>query len=182
MADTIIEKTKERMAKSLEIFNKDLATVRTGRANSALLERIEIEYYGFSTPITQIASITVPEPRQILVKPYELEFIKEIEKAVRNANLGYTPVIDGDKIRINIPILTEERRKEMTKYINKITEDAKVSIRNIRRDSNDILKKDKALSEDSRKRLEKQIQDATDEFINKVDSASKAKEKDIMTI
>lgn len=180
--DNLVEQTKSKMIKSVESFESELATVRTGVASASILDRIEVMYYGFKTPLNQVASISVPEPRMLVVKPYEKSTLKEIEKAIVEANIGLTPNNDGTIIRIIIPALTEERRKELCKQVSRYSEDAKVSIRNIRRDANDTVKKNKEVSEDTRKGLEEDIQKLTDEFVKKIDTISKDKEKDIMSI
>lgn len=180
--DNLIEQTKSKMSKSVESFEGELSTVRTGVASASILDRIEVMYYGFKTPLNQVASISVPEPRMLLIKPYEKSTLKDIEKAIVEANIGLTPNNDGTVIRIIIPALTEERRKELCKQVSRYSEDAKVSIRNIRRDANDTVKKNKEISEDSRKGLEEDIQKLTDEFVKKIDSIAKDKEKDIMSI
>jgi ribosome recycling factor len=180
--DNLVEQTKSKMSKSVESFEGELATVRTGIASASILDRIEVMYYGFKTPLNQVASISVPEPRMLLIKPYEKSTLKDIEKAIVEANIGLTPNNDGTVIRIIIPALTEERRKELCKQVSRYSEDAKVAIRNIRRDANDAVKKNKEISEDSRKGLEEDIQKLTDEFVKKIDSISKDKEKDIMSI
>ena len=180
--DNLIEQTKSKMAKSVESFEGELSTVRTGVASASILDRIEVMYYGFKTPLNQVASISVPEPRMLLIKPYEKSTLKDIEKAIVEANIGLTPNNDGTVVRIIIPALTEERRKELCKQVSRYAEDAKVSIRNIRRDANDTVKKNKEISEDSRKGLETDIQKITDEFVKKIDLIAKDKEKDIMSI
>ena len=180
--DNLIEQTKTKMSKSVESFESELSTVRTGIASASILDRIEVMYYGFKTPLNQVASISVPEPRMLVVKPYEKSTLKEIEKSIVEANIGLTPNNDGNIIRIIIPALTEERRKELCKQVSRYSEDAKVAIRNIRRDSNDSVKKNKDISEDSRKGLEEDIQKLTDEFVKKIETIAKDKEKDIMSI
>ena len=180
--DNLIEQTKSKMEKSVESFESELSTVRTGIASASILDRIEVMYYGFKTPLNQVASISVPEPRMLLIKPYEKSTLKEIEKSIVEANIGLTPNNDGTVIRIIIPALTEERRKELCKQVSRYSEDAKVAIRNIRRDSNDTVKKNKEVSEDLRKGLEEDVQKLTDEFVKKIDAIAKDKEKDIMSI
>lgn len=180
--DNLIEQTKNKMAKSVESYISELSTVRTGVASASILDKIEVMYYGFKTPLNQVASISVPEPRMLMIKPYEKSTLKDIEKAIVEANIGLTPNNDGTIIRIIIPALTEERRKELCKQVSRYAEDAKVSIRNIRRDSNDAVKKNKEVSEDVRKGIEEDIQKLTDEFTKKIDSIAKDKEKDIMSI
>ncbi len=180
--DNLIELTKSKMSKSVESYESELATVRTGIASASILDRIEVMYYGFKTPLNQVASISVPEPRMLMIKPYEKNTLKDIEKAIVEANIGLTPNNDGSLIRIIIPALTEERRKELCKQVSRYAEDAKVSIRNIRRDANDTIKKNKEASEDTKKGLENDVQKLTDEFTKKIDSIAKDKEKDIMSI
>jgi len=180
--DNVIELTKSKMSKSVESFQSELATVRTGVASASILDRVEVMYYGFKTPLNQVASVSVPEPRMLMIKPYDKSTLKDIEKAIVEADLGLTPNNDGSFIRIVIPALTEERRKELCKQVSRYAEDAKVAIRNIRRDSNDTVKKNKEVSEDTRKGLETDIQKLTDEFVKKIDEIAKNKEKDIMSI
>ena len=183
MADSeLIKKLREHMHKTVEALRHELSTIRTGRANAAILDIVKVDYYGFPTPLNQIATVTVPEPRQILVKPFERGQIAAIEKAIRNAPLGLNPQNDGENVRITIPALTEERRKELTKVVNKLTEEARIAIRNIRRDANDNLKKEKSMPEDLKKRNENDIQKLTDEMIKSVDEMAKLKDKEIMTI
>ena len=165
--DNLVEQTKSKMSKSVESFESELSTVRTGIASASILDRIEVMYYGFKTPLNQVASISVPEARMLLIKPYEKSTLKDIEKAIVEANIGLTPNNDGTVIRIIIPALTEERRRELCKQVSRYSEDAKVSVRNIRRDANDTVKKNKEVSEDVRKGLEEDIQKLTDEFVKK---------------
>ncbi|MGI6377984.1 ribosome recycling factor [bacterium] len=182
MAEQFIEDLGMSMQKSVESFTKDIATIRTGRANVSILDLVRVEYYGFPTPLREVASVTIPEPQQIMIKPYEKETLKAIEKAIQSANIGLVPNNDGTVIRLNIPALSEERRKEYVKLLGKYSENAKVSIRNIRRSANDSLKKDKSLSEDRQRHLESEVQKKTDEFIKKIDELAKVKEKELMTI
>ena len=180
--EEILELTREKMSKSIDSLTSELSTVRTGLANAAILDRVEVMYYGYLTPLNQMASISVPEPRMLMVKPFDKSSIKDIEKAIVDSNLGLNPVNDGSVIRLPIPALTEERRKELCKQVARLGEDAKVAIRNVRRDSNDAVKKNKDVSEDVRKGVEEDIQKITDEFTKKVDELVKAKEKDLLTI
>lgn len=173
---------KDKMNRVLDNLAKEFATIRTGRANAAVLDRISVEYYGFMTPLKEISQITTPEARVIMIKPYEQEALTMIEKAIRDSNIGLNPNNDGTVIRLNVPALTEERRKEIVKSLGKTCEEARVAIRNARRDANETLKRDKSLPEDQRKRDEKEVQKITDEFIKKIDDAAKAKEKEIMTV
>ena len=173
---------KDKMSRVLDNLMKEFATIRTGRANAAILDRISVEYYGFMTPLKEISQITTPEARVIMIKPYEQEALKMIEKAIKDSNIGLNPNNDGTVIRLNVPALTEERRKEIVKSLGKTCEEARVAIRNARRDANETLKRDKSLPEDQRKRDEKEVQKITDEFIKKIDDAAKVKEKEIMTV
>ena len=173
---------KDKMNRVLDNLAKEFATIRTGRANAAVLDRISVEYYGFMTPLKEISQITTPEARVIMIKPYEQEALKMIEKAIRDSNIGLNPNNDGTVIRLNVPALTEERRKEIVKSLGKTCEEARVAIRNARRDANETLKRDKSLPEDQRKRDEKEVQKITDEFIKKIDSIAEAKQKEIMTV
>lgn len=181
MLELILEETQEKMEKSIEAFKNELSTVRTGRANPTMLDRVMVEYWGAKTPLNQIAGISVVEGRQLLVKPYDKGTIKDIEHGIYEAELGLTPQNDGDVIRINVPALTEERRKEYVKMAKKFGEDAKVSLRNIRRSANDDV--DKAgLTEDEVKQGKEEVQKLTDGFTKKVDQLTKAKEEDLMTV
>lgn len=180
--DEILNLTRQKMEKSVQSLESELSTVRTGTANAAILDRVEVMYYGYKTPLNQVASISVPEPRLLMVKPFDKSSIKDIEKAIVDANLGLNPVNDGSVIRLPIPPLTEERRRELCKQVSKLGEDAKVSVRNIRRDSNDTIKKNKEVSEDTRKGLEDDVQKITDEFTKKIDALVKTKESALLTI
>ena len=175
---------KEKMQKTIDNLNKDFATIRTGRASSAILDRVNVEYYGFMTPLREISQITIPDAHTVMIKPYEegVKVLAMIEKAIVDAQLGMAPNNDGSVIRLNVPSLTEERRKEFCKKLGKMSEESKVAIRNIRRDANDQVKKDKILTEDQKRRAEKDIQTATDEMIKKIDEMTKLKEKDIMSV
>ncbi len=180
--DIIIEKAKEKMEKSIESLKTTFTTIRTGRASASLLDRVEADYYGSPTPVNQIASITIPEPRQLLIKPYDRNDIKAIVAAINASDLGINPIVDGNCIRLTLPALTEERRKELSRLAKKYGEDSKVAIRNIRRDAMDEIKKNKELPEDSRKDLENEVQKLTDSYVKKVDEIYLAKEKEIMTV
>ena len=180
--DELLNLTRQKMEKSVQSLESELSTVRTGTANAAILDRVEVMYYGYKTPLNQVASISVPEPRLLMVKPFDKSTIKDIEKAIVDANLGLNPVNDGSVIRLPIPPLTEDRRKELCKQVSRLGEDAKVSIRNIRRDANDNVKKNKEYSEDTRKGLEEDIQKITDDFTKKVDALVKEKESALLTI
>ena len=177
-----IKNIEERMEKALEAFEKNLTKVRTGRANPSILDGVEVDYYGSPTPINQIASISIQEGKTIMIKPYDQSSLKDIERAINTSDIGLPPMNDGSCIRITVPALTEETRKGYCKDVAKMAEEAKVAIRNIRRDGNDEVKKDKTIPEDMAKDLQEQVQQTTDKFIAKVDEVAKAKEKEIMTI
>ena len=177
-----LELCEERMEKSLNAFDNTLRQVRTGRANVSMLDPVEVDYYGAPTPLNQIASLSVVEGKQLLVKPYDPSSLKNIEKAIYAANLNLTPQNDGTSIRINVPIMTEDVRKQTVKGLNKTLEDAKVTVRNIRRDINDSVKKDKDLTEDLEKDTLEQVQKVTDEYIKKLEVMCKEKAEEIMKI
>ena len=173
------------MAKALESFKRDLGKVRTGRASLSLLDDIKVDYYGTPTPLNQVGSMAVPEPRLITIQPWEKNLIGDIEKAILKADLGLNPSSDGQVIRLVFPPLTEERRKEMVKQVKRMGDDAKVGIRSVRREANDTLKKlekDKDITEVEQKRGEKEIQDLTDDYVARVDKVIEEKEKDLMEI
>ena len=179
------QKTTERMEAALEHLKHDLAGLRTGRASLALLDGIKVDYYGTATPLKQVANLSVPEPRLITVQPWEPPMIREIEKAIQASGLGLTPSNDGKMIRVPIPPLSEERRKELIKVCKKHGEDTKVAMRNIRRDGNDELKqrhKDGKLSEDELRKAEAEIQKLTDQYVQKVDQIIKKKEEEILEV
>lgn len=178
----ILNQVNEKMTKAIASFEHELVNVRTGRATAALLDGIEVDYYGSATPINQVASISVVEGKTLVIKPFDKTLLKEIETAIHKANLGIAPQNDGTVVRLTVPSLTEERRKELTKVVSKLGEEAKVAIRNIRRDGNDVVKKNKELTEDMQKDAQEKIQKLTDEFIKKVDAIAEAKDKEIMAI
>lgn len=181
----IIQDAKSRMKKSTENLSRELAQINAGRANSNLLAGVQVDYYGAPTPVQQLASINVPEARLLVVSPYDKTSLADIEKAIIAANLGVNPTSDGDVIRIMVPALTEERRKEIVKDVKKTGENAKVSIRNIRRDANDTLKrqeKDGEISEDELRNGSDEVQKITDNSIKKIDQLVADKEKDIMSV
>ena len=177
-----IKTVEEKMAKAIEALEHNLTKVRTGRANPNLLDHIEVDYYGCPTPINQIASISVQEGKTLCIKPYDASSLKDIEKAINASDIGLPPLNDGTVVRITMPVLTEETRKGFCKDIAKFAEEAKVAIRNIRRDGNEEVKKDKSLPEDTSKDLQEQIQKLTDKYVIKADEVAKAKEKEVMTI
>lgn len=179
------KKASDKMNSAVDALKKDLASIRTGRASLALLDGITMDYYGAQTPITQLATLGIPDPKQITIQPWEQKIIPDIEKAILKSNLGLTPTNDGKIIRLTIPPLTEERRKELVKTAKKRAEDAKIAVRNIRRDINEEIKKaekEKQLSEDDVKRLHEEIQKVTDSYINKIDEVIHHKEKEIMEV
>jgi ribosome recycling factor len=183
MIDSIYQDTQESMVKAIAALKKELKRVRTGRASLSLLDGIKVDYYGTLTPVNQLATLAVPESRLITIQPWDVSVIKEIEKAVLKSDLGLTPTSDGKIVRIAIPPLTEQRRKELVKVVHKICEEHKVSIRNIRRESNEMikeLKKDGEVSEDEAFKSQDKIQKMTDEHIKLVDECYKEKEKEIL--
>jgi len=183
MLEEIHKNTKIRMKKTIQVLEHDLGKIRTGRASASLVEEIMIDYYGTSTPLNQLASISIPESRLITIQPWDPSVLGNIEKAILKSDLGLTPTNDGKIIRISIPPLTEERRKELAKRIHKIGEEAKVAIRQIRRDANEKLKKmkkDKKISEDEFHREQEEVQKNTNQFIQKVDEILKKKEEEII--
>ncbi len=180
-----IENMSERMEKVIDNLETNYSEVRAGRANPAILNKVSVEYYGAPTPINQVASISVPEARLIVIQPWDRSVLSQIEKAIEKADIGIHPVSDGQVIRLSFPELTEERRKELAKDIKKMAEEAKVAIRNVRRDEMDEAKellKNKEISEDEEKSLEDKIQKATDKYVAKIDEISEKKEKDIMSV
>ena len=184
MADERIEKYESKMTKTLESLEKELSTVRAGRANPHILDKITVDYYGAPTPLQQVANVTVPEARMIQIQPWEASIIKEIQKAILSSDLGLNPNTDGKIIRLVLPELTEERRKELVKDVKKKGEAAKVAVRNIRRDANDAYKKlaKQDVSEDEIKELEDKIQKLTDKFVKNIDKAVEEKSKEILTV
>ncbi len=177
-----MELMNDKMNKAVEALETNLKTIRTGRANPTILDRVELEYYGSMTPLNQLSSISVVEGRQLMIKPFDRNMLKEIERAVAMADLGLVPQNDGSVIRIMIPALTEDRRKELTKDAHKMGEDAKIAIRNIRRDAANAAKKDAELTEDLKKSAQENIQKATDQYTAKVDKIVDEKCKDIMSV
>ena len=185
MEKALKAKATERMEGAMDALKKEFGSVRTGRASLSLLDGIMVDYYGTLTPLQQLASLSVPESRQIAIQPWEQRVIPEIEKAIMKSDLGLTPSNDGKFIRIGIPPLTEERRKQLVKVVRKRAEEAKIAIRNIRRDTNEELKKlekEKHLSEDDAKKSHDEIQKLTDSYITKVDEVLKHKENEIMEV
>lgn len=179
------QELKARMEKSVEDFRAHLLSTRTGRANVHMLDQVKVDYYGTDTPIAQMAQMSTPEPTLILVQPYDMSMIGAIEKAIRTSPAGLNPMSDGKVIRVPVPPMTEERRKEVVKHLNKTLEDHKTAIRNIRRDGNEHIKKaakDKLISADDEKRASEEVQQLTDAEIKRIEDLFKAKEKEIMTV
>ena len=175
----------ERMLKTIEVVKSNFTSVRAGRANAGVLDRITVEYYGAPTPLNQVANIGSPDPRTLTIQPYDMSLLKAIEKAIQTSDLGINPQNDGRVIRLSFPQLTEERRKELTKQVRKYGEEGKVALRNIRRDAmDDIKKKTKKseLTEDDQKKLEKELQDLTDKRCKDIDELTAKKEKELMAV
>jgi len=174
---------KDRMNKAVEHYRHEVSTIRTGRASPNILDMVKVDYYGTPTPLNNIAHVTVPEGQLIVIQPFDPSSLESIEKAIMNSDVGLTPNNDGSVIRLNIPSLTEERRKDLVKVVHKIIEEGRVAVRNIRRDANDLLKKSEKehdLSEDNLRRATDNIQEMTDEYIKNLNLIQKAKEKDIL--
>ena len=183
--EEMIKELERKMKTSIEVLKQDFQKVRTGRANPAILDNVTVEYYGTMTPINQVGNISVPDPQMITISPWEKKMLKEIEKAIQKADLGLTPQNDGNIVRIPIPPLTEERRKEMVKQIRKMGENAKIPIRNVRREGNDQLKKaekDKEISQDDLKQQMERVQELTDKYTDQVDELMDEKEKELMAV
>ena len=184
-ADDIFTDAERRMQKAVDALRQDLTAIRTGRANSALVERIQVDYYGAPTPINQVAQISVPEARLIVIQPYERKLLTDIEKAIQKSDLGINPNNDGQVIRLNVPPLTEERRRDMVKTLHKRLDEHKVAIRNIRRDAHDKLRdreKKKEISEDELKRCTERLQKLTDRFVDEMEKVGKTKEQEILEV
>jgi ribosome recycling factor len=181
----ILNETQQHMDKSLDVLRRELATIRTGRANPAIIERLPVEYYGAPTPLNSLATISAPDARQLLVQPYDRTAVGAIEKAIRQSDLGFNPVNDGNLIRIAIPQLTEERRRDLVRLVHKRVEESRVAIRNVRRDANEHLRrlrKDKEMSEDEEKRAQEQLQKITDRFIHDADVIGSTKEAEMLEV
>ena len=181
--EEILDHTKTRMNKSLESLHRELSVIRTGRASTALVEYISVEYYGTSTPISQLSSITIPEARTIMIQPWDKEILREVEKSILQSDLGISPSNDGDVLRINIPELTEDRRKDMGKLVSRKVESGHISVRNIRRDSLESLRsmeKVGDISQDESRRAQENLQKITDTFTNKMGESGKIKETEVM--
>ena len=185
MTQQAVQKDLEtRMQQAIDVLTREFAAVRTGRANAALLDGVRVEAYGNVTPINQLASVSVPDPRTIMIQPWDASQLKEIEKGIVKSDIGITPSNDGKVIRLTMPTLTEERRKQLAKAVGKLAEDARVSVRNVRREANDKLKalaREKKLSEDEERRAHDQIQKATDRFTARIEELTKKKEHEVLT-
>ncbi len=181
-SQSVIKETEEKMKKTLDVLHQNFSGIRTGRANTGMVENIRVDYYGTQTPLKQMANITVPEPRLIMISPWDASAVKAIEKAVGDSDLGIMPVVDGKQVRLNIPPLTGERREEMVKIVHKQAEESRVSLRSIRRDANEKIKgleKEKAITEDDRTKTLDSIQKLTDKYIQNIDQAQSSKEKEL---
>lgn len=185
MTKQVIDQTKDKMEKSVQAFSREIATIRAGRANASLLDKITVDYYGAPTPINQLAGVSTPEARLLVIQPYDKTALGDIEKAIMKSDLGISPSNDGSVIRLAIPALTEERRKDLAKLVKKEAEDAKVHIRNVRRDGNEDLKKlekNGEITEDDLRSFQDDVQKLTDQFISKIDDLAKEKENEIMEV
>jgi ribosome recycling factor len=185
MSSELVNNSKENMEKAIQSLAGELKKVRTGRAQISMLDGIKVNYYGTPTPLNQVSALSTPDARSFLISPWETSILKEIEQAIVKSDLGMSPMNDGKVIRLKVPELTEERRKDLVKNIKKICEDARVAVRMVRRDANDELKKllkDKAISEDDNKRQQDEVQKLTDDYIKKIDQMAADKEKELMTV
>jgi len=185
MSSEMMAEVKEKMEASVEAYKRELTKIRTGRASLSLLDGIRVDAYGSQLPMDQVGTLTIPEPSMIAIKPWDPQMIGPIEKAILSSDLGLTPANDGNVIRLTIPPLTEERRKELVKQVRKTGEEFKVAIRNVRREANDLLKKqkkDKEISEDDMFRLQDEIQKVTDTFVGQIDEITAGKEKEVMEV
>jgi len=182
---TVVKDLETRMQAAVDLLTREFAGIRTGRANTALLDTLRVEAYGTMTPVGQLASLSVPDPRTLVIQPWDASQIAAVEKAILKSDLGLTPSSDGKVIRLTMPTLTEDRRKQLAKTVGKLAEEARVSIRNIRRDANDQLKalaKDKKVSQDEERRGHDQIQKSTDRFVARVEDVAKKKEQEILAL
>ena len=182
MFDEIVSDARESMDKAVESFNRDLTKLRTGRANLQMLDGIRVEYYGSPSPLNQVAALNIPDPRLITIKPWDKTLLTAVEKAIVSSNLGLTPNNDGELIRLPIPPLTGERRQDLVKQLKRQAEDARISVRNVRRDANGLIKDLEGESEDDQHRTLKEVQDLTDSVIKRVDEIMEAKEAEIMEV
>lgn len=185
MIDDILNETKQKMKSALSVYEQDLLGIRSGRASTALVDRMMVDYYGQETEMRQLATISTPEPMQILIRPYDKTAVKAIEKAIQTSDLGINPNVDGEVIRLNMPPLTRERRQELVKFLHKRMEEARIAVRNVRRSANDDLRefeKEKMISEDEAARGQEEVQKLTDRHIEEIDEIGKRKEKEIMEV
>lgn len=183
--DSVLKETRERMQKSLENFESTIGTIRTGRANPAVLQRVMVDYYGSRTPLNQLATISSPDPRTLVITPYDKSALQDIERAIMESDLGFNPGNQGDAIYINVPALNDERRRDLMRTVKNVAEEAKVAIRNIRRDSNDeleMMEDENLLTKDDVRLGQQEVQKLTDEFIDKIDDRVKTKEDEIMAV
>ena len=183
--DSVIKETRDRMQKTLDAFEHNISAIRTGRANPAVLNRVTVDYYGSKTPLNQLATISSPDPRTLLITPYDKSAIADIEKAVLEADLGFNPNNQGDNVFINVPPLNDERRRSLVKNVKTLAEESRVAIRNVRRDANEELRemgKENLLTEDDVRLGEERVQGLTDDFIERIDQRVKSKEEDIMAV
>lgn len=172
----------ERMQKAVEALEKELSSIRTGRANPSILDRIQAEYYGSMTPINSMANIIIVDGRTLEVKPFDKSALKDLEKAIQDSDLGLTPTNDGNRLLISIPELTKERRQELVKVVKKEAENSKISVRNVRRDEMDKIKKDDSMTEDDKKKAQDDVQKSTDDYVKKIEDVASAKETELLTI
>lgn len=185
MKDDVLNETKAKMKSAVSVYEQDLQGIRGGRASTALVDRMTVDYYGQDTELRQLATISTPEPMQIMIRPYDKTAVKSIEKAIRTSDININPQVDGDTIRLNMPALTRERRQELVKFLHKRTEEARVAVRNIRRHMNDDVKdfeKEKLISEDDAEQLTEEIQKLTDKTIEQLETLAKAKEQEILAV
>jgi ribosome recycling factor len=185
MYEDIVKEAQGKMKSALSVYEQDLQGMRGGRASTSLVDRLMVEYYGQATEMRQLATISTPEPMQILIRPFDKGAVKSIEKAIRDSDLSINPQVDGDVIRLNMPPLTRERRQELVKHLNRRVEEARIAIRNVRRNANDDLKeyeKEKLISEDEAERGEQEVQKLTDKFIGQVEELAKVKETEILAV
>ncbi len=183
-SQTIIHDNEEKMKKSVDVVHHNFGSIRTGRANTGMVENIRVDYYGAQTPIKQLANITIPEPRLIIIHPWDASAIKAVEKAIAESDLGIAPVVDGKFVRLSVPTLTRERREELVKIVHKVAEEGRVSLRSVRRESNEkikVLEKEKKVTEDESFDSLEQIQKLTDKYIQLIDQAQSAKEKELLS-
>lgn len=187
MLDDILNTAEHKMQRSVEVLRHDLQTIRTGRASPALVEKIQVEYYGTPTPVTQVATVTAPEPRMIVIQPWDKTLLGAIEKSIQRSDLGITPSNDGQVLRLVIPQLTEDRRKDLVKQVHKRAEEARVAVRNLRRDAVDQVKKlendkEHKIGEDESRRAQERLQKLTDQYVHQVDDVSKKKETEVLEV